>query len=74
MKNKMGGGERRLGTTSFLLVLTGFAVVTLSSAGSAMISLEHGLVVPNPDDLFSLLPVLFYPIFMPLSDAQHHGA
>src|SRR5712691_7300943 len=62
------------GTTSFLLVLTGNPVVTLSSAGRARISLKHGLGVPNPDDLVSLSPGLFYPIFMLLSEAEHHGA
>ncbi|HVB72529.1 MAG TPA: hypothetical protein VNE38_03140 [Ktedonobacteraceae bacterium] len=46
--------------TSFLLVLTGQPVVTLSSAGRARISLKHGLGVPNPYDLISLPPVLFY--------------
>src|SRR5947209_18573431 len=39
----MVGGERRVRTTSFLLVLTGMPVVTLSSAGRARISLKHGL-------------------------------
>ena len=35
------------------------AVVTLSSAGRAWISLKHGLDAPNPDDLVTLSPVLF---------------
>src|SRR5947208_13822113 len=48
-----GGGKRRVGTTRFLLVLTGGPVVTLSTAGRARISLKHGLEAPNPDDLVS---------------------
>jgi hypothetical protein len=43
----------------FLRILTGTLVVTLSSAGRALISLKHGLGVPNPDDLISLPPLLF---------------
>ena len=35
-------------------------MVTLSSAGRARISLKHGLGVPNPNDLISLPPPLFY--------------
>jgi hypothetical protein len=74
MNEKWVAARGAKGTTSFLLVLTDSSVVTLSSAGSARISLKHGLGVPNPYDLISLLPVLFYPIFMLLSDAQRHGA
>jgi len=40
-------------TTRFLFVLTDKSVVTLSTAGRARISLKHGLVAPNPDDLIS---------------------
>jgi hypothetical protein len=45
--------------TSFLLVLTGQSVVTLSSAGRARISLKYGVGVPHPNDLVSLPPPLF---------------
>ena len=49
----MAGARGAKGTTRFLLVLTDRSVVTLSTAGRARISLKHGLVAPNPDDLIS---------------------
>ena len=61
MADTQGAGRGAEGSTSFLLVLTGaMPVVTLSSAGRARISLKPGLGAPNPDDLVSLPPALFY--------------